>query len=64
MQYKVVDGGVVGSGNPTKVAKLYEDIINKESTNGWEFYCFEDMTSRSCCGLGTPVVFKMLVFKK
>lgn len=64
MEYKVIDGGVIGSGNPTKVAKLYQDLINRESANGWEFVCFEEMVSKGCCGFGSPTIFKMLVFKK
>ena len=64
MQYKVVDGGTIGAGSSTKVAKTYEELINKESSSGWEFVCFETMLSSPCCGMGTPSQFKMLVFKK
>ncbi|MDC7126903.1 MAG: DUF4177 domain-containing protein [Spirochaetales bacterium] len=63
MEYKVVPGHQVGIGKPQKVADGYASIINSEATNGWEFVCFEDIVSSTCCGL-IKTSIKMLVFRK
>lgn len=46
-KYKIVEGPkniIVEKGNSEEALKLFEDIINKEVSQGWEYHSMETIT--------------------
>lgn len=46
-KYKIVEGPkniIVEQGNSEKALKLFEDIINKEVQQGWEYHSMQTIT--------------------
>lgn len=69
-KFKIVEGPkniVVGKGNSEAALKLFEDIINKEVSQGWEYHSMETIaiTEKPGC-FQQPVVrySYMLIFYK
>lgn len=69
-KFKIVEGPkniVVGKGNSEAAFKLFEDIINKEVNQGWEYHSMETIaiTEKPGC-FQQPVVrySYMLIFYK
>ena len=73
-EYKCVPGPsqlVVKSPEESATAvRSYAKLINKEASEGWEFYSLETMSvaqAPGCFGIESktpPIVFNMLVFRR
>ena len=69
-KYKIVGGPqniVVGKGNSEEAYRLFEEIINKEVSQGWEYHSMETITITEKNGLFQQAVSRqsyMLIFYK
>lgn len=67
-KFKIVEGPkniVVDKKNSEKALKLFEEIINKEVSNGWEYHSMETITITEKPGCFQPEVIRysyMLIF--
>jgi hypothetical protein len=70
MIYKVVPAAMVVTGSTYSVAEYFQDIINKEAKNGWQFYSMETATAEENkgCSFNGPAVERtttyLLIFCK
>ena len=69
-KYKVVEGPkniVVDKNNSEDALKLFEDLINKEVSHGWEYHSMETITITERPGCFQQAVVRysyMLIFYK
>ena len=69
-QYKIVDGPknvIVKKGNMVEAYKLFEDIINSQAAQGWEYHSMETITiteKPGCLQKPIPINSYMLIFEK
>lgn len=69
-KYKIVEGPkniVVEKGNSEKALKLFEEIINKEVSQGWEYHSMENIAITEKPGCFQQAITKysyMLIFYK
>lgn len=69
MEYRVVPAPtqvtVSGDDGLRKAAAAYQEIINREASQGWAFIAMDTTTVQqtSCgCASGSPTVMKIIVF--
>ena len=69
-QYKAVAGPKninVAKGDTQRAFDVFAQIINKESTNGWEYHSMETITvteKPGCFQQAIPMNYYMLIFVK
>ena len=69
-KYKIVGGPqniVVGKGNTEEAYRLFEEIINKEVRQGWEYHSMENITITEQPGCFQKPIIRysyMLIFYK
>ena len=69
-KYKIVEGPkniIVNSGNSESALKLFEDIINKEVSQGWEYHSMDTITITEKPGCFQKPIVRysyMLIFYK
>jgi len=69
-KYKIVGGPqniVVGKGNSEEAYRLFEEIINKEVSQGWEYHSMETITITEKPGCFKQPIVRysyMLIFYK
>ncbi len=69
-KYKIVGGPkniVVGKGNTEEAYRLFEEIINKEVSQGWEYHSMENITITEKPGCFQQPIIRysyMLIFYK
>ena len=69
-KYKIVGGPkniVVGKGNTEEAYRVFEEIINKEVSQGWEYHSMENITITEKPGCFQQPIIRysyMLIFYK